>query len=68
MRKFCRGLKVKINLISLNPHQNVSFSPSERKEIERFYGWCLSLPHPVTIRESKGKDVKGVCGQLAGTS
>lgn len=67
LKEFARELKVKINLIPLNPHRKVLFLPPEKEEVKRFYQWCLSLPHPVTIRESKGKDVKGACGQLAGT-
>jgi len=66
LKEFAAGLKVKINLIPLNFNENIpSFLPPSKDEINRFYKWCLSLPYPVSIRESRGKDVKGACGQLA---
>ena len=66
LKDFCKRLKVKLNLIPLNPTGNTSFSTPSEEEIYRFYNLCLSLPLTVTIRESRGKDVKGACGQLAG--
>ena len=66
LEKFARGLKVKLNLIPLNSTPNSPFLSPSKKETERFYRWCLHLPHPVNIRESRGKDILGACGQLAG--
>ena len=68
LEEFTKELTVKINLIPLNPIGGISFLPPSKKEIDRFFQWCLSLPCPVIIRESKGKDVKGACGQLTTVS
>lgn len=67
LKEFIKGLKIKINLIPLNPVENIPFFPPSEKEVKRFYRWCLSLPCPVNIRESKGKEVRGACGQLVGS-
>ncbi|MBE0477679.1 23S rRNA (adenine(2503)-C(2))-methyltransferase RlmN [Candidatus Aerophobetes bacterium] len=64
LKEFTKNLKVKINLIPLNFNQNIPFLPPSEKEINYFYNLCLFLPYPVTIRESKGKDIKAACGQL----
>jgi len=66
LKEFSKGLRVKINLIPLNPCESISYFPPSEKEINRFYQWCLSLSCPVNIRKSRGQDVKGACGQLVG--
>lgn len=65
LKKFSKNIKVKINLIPLNPVKDVPFLAPSKNEIARFYKWCLSLPCSVNIRESRGRDVRGACGQLA---
>ncbi|MBC7190264.1 23S rRNA (adenine(2503)-C(2))-methyltransferase RlmN [Candidatus Aerophobetes bacterium] len=66
LKEFSKDLKVKINLIPFNPVEGVPFHTPTKKEVERFFNWCLSLPCSVNIRQSRGRDIKGACGQLAG--
>ncbi len=59
------GLKCKLNLIVYNTTKNKFHPPSEKK-IHKFTALVRKLTVPVMIRNSKGDDIQGACGQLAG--
>ncbi|MGE3063707.1 MAG: 23S rRNA (adenine(2503)-C(2))-methyltransferase RlmN [bacterium] len=62
---FVKGLDCKVNLIPYNPVGKRFRSPSKR-EIADFFEKLAPLKDAVTIRESRGLDIAGACGQLAG--
>jgi len=62
---FCKGLEVIVNLIPYNPCEELPFSAPSRSQIRTFTGYLDSLEVPYTIRVSRGRGIKGACGQLA---
>jgi 23S rRNA (adenine2503-C2)-methyltransferase len=63
--KLLHGIRAKVNLIPFNPFPGASFRPTPRARIERFRQILLGRGVHATIRESRGQDVQGACGQLA---
>jgi len=65
LERFLSGLIAKINLIPYNPFPSSPFREPREDEIRRFYRKLEKLPYTVTLRQSKGRDIQGACGQLA---
>jgi 23S rRNA (adenine2503-C2)-methyltransferase len=63
---YCRNFPVKVNLIEYNPVGADSFQKSTDKKTEEFKKFLESRNMIVTIRRSRGSDIDGACGQLAG--
>jgi 23S rRNA (adenine2503-C2)-methyltransferase len=71
LTKFCGDISCKVNLIKWNdvvarhalPVQLKS--PSDKK-VEAFIEKLQKLPFAITYRKSRGADIAGACGQLAG--
>ena len=59
-----KNIPCKINLIPYNSTNN-HFQRPERKKIEMFHKYIQKLYAPVIIRDSRGEDINGACGQLA---
>jgi 23S rRNA (adenine2503-C2)-methyltransferase len=59
------GIRSKVNLIPFNPYPGASFRTSERARIEVFREALLERGLHATIRESRGRDIRAACGQLA---
>ncbi|MFT5171028.1 MAG: 23S rRNA (adenine2503-C2)-methyltransferase, partial [Candidatus Marinamargulisbacteria bacterium] len=57
-------LNAKVNLINLNPHEKIPFSPVSKKDLEEIKKVILAAKVPVTIRYEKGQDITAACGQL----
>ncbi|HBF42945.1 MAG TPA: 23S rRNA (adenine(2503)-C(2))-methyltransferase RlmN [Desulfobacteraceae bacterium] len=64
--KLLSGLKAKINLIPLNPHPELSLTPSPMEKIHAFQEILKKHFLIAFIRKSKGKDILAACGQLRG--
>ncbi|HAV92280.1 TPA: 23S rRNA (adenine(2503)-C(2))-methyltransferase RlmN [candidate division WOR-3 bacterium] len=62
---YVKGIDCKINIIPYNPIDSQFRAPS-KKEINSFFERLSPLKDAVTIRESRGRDINGACGQLAG--
>jgi len=62
--KFCKGLKVKVNLIQFNEHPLLNFKAAEEKEMVRIQDILSENRISTTIRKSRGKDINAACGQL----
>lgn len=63
---FCRPFAHQINLIPWNPHEHADFSPPGEPAIDAFARRILEQGKTVvTVRRSRGQDVRGACGQLA---
>jgi 23S rRNA (adenine2503-C2)-methyltransferase len=64
LKKLIKSIPCKINLIACNPVDKRFERPDEAR-IESFAEILRSLNAPVTLRLSKGNEIKGACGQLA---
>ncbi len=65
---FCRGLRVKVNLIPVNPVASLPFrSPSERR-VRAFHRTLRQEGVDVFTRKRRGVDIDAACGQLASPS
>jgi 23S rRNA (adenine2503-C2)-methyltransferase len=65
LAKFCRGLKVKVNMIPLNPHPLIPFEAPAEQTIINFQSVLACMEISSTIRKSRGADIAAACGQLA---
>ena len=61
-----KGIRAKINLIPLNPHQGTSLSPPSMGRIRQFQDILLKRYYTVIIRKSRGSDILAACGPLSG--
>lgn len=64
---FVEGIPCKINLINFNPTEGLplEFKPSKEKDLFKFRDYLYPRTPAVTIRSSKGADIKAACGQFA---
>ncbi len=60
------GINVKINLIPFNPFSGTKYQCSSKTAINRFKEYLISKSLFVTVRKTRGDDIDGACGQLAG--
>ena len=63
--RFCKGLLCHVNLIMLNPISDSPFRPVSRKTLERWTGELERNRINATVRQSRGADIDGACGQLS---
>lgn len=66
LQRFCRGLEVIMNLIPFNPCNELDFETPSEQEIKAFTNALTKRNLAYTIRISRGRSIKGACGQLAG--
>ena len=66
LERFCRGLEVIVNLIPFNPCPELPFETPTEMEIRHFTSALKARGVDFTIRISRGRSIKGACGQLAG--
>ena len=60
------GLDVKVNLIPFNPHAGSQFRTPPPERVTAFAQVLRGAGFPVQLRERRGDDVQGACGQLGG--
>ncbi|HHO76467.1 MAG TPA: 23S rRNA (adenine(2503)-C(2))-methyltransferase RlmN [Deltaproteobacteria bacterium] len=60
------GLKVKVNIIPLNPWPGCPFNAPDEKTVLAFEERLKDSPVAVMLRKEKGNDISAACGQLAG--
>lgn len=65
LANFCRGMEVIVNLIPFNPCPELDFRTPSKEEIKHFTQALERLGVENTIRISRGRSIKGACGQLA---
>ena len=56
---------VHVNPIPLNPTPGSIWTASERAVVDEFVARLRSFGIPTTIRDTRGSDIDGACGQLA---
>ena len=66
LSRFCRNLEVIVNLIPFNPCPELPFETPTDAEIRKFTSNLKARGVDYTIRISRGRSIKGACGQLAG--
>lgn len=62
--EFCDGLHCHVNLIPLNHIDGSPWRPSSTTIQQRFLTALHSLGKEATVRDSRGSDIDGACGQL----
>lgn len=62
--EFSRGLMCHVNLIPLNAVEHAAMKPSSQKTISAWQKALSSAGIETTIRNSRGADIDGACGQL----
>lgn len=64
LTELVKGVNCHINLIPFNSVEEYDYAKSNDKQINKFATILKSRNIQVTIRQSKGKDIDGACGQL----
>ncbi|MGI8458637.1 MAG: 23S rRNA (adenine(2503)-C(2))-methyltransferase RlmN [Propionibacteriaceae bacterium] len=59
---------VHVNLIPLNPTPGSRWTASRRKDEAEFVRRLQAKGVPVTVRDTRGREIDGACGQLAATA
>lgn len=63
-----RGHLVHVNLIPLNPTPGSKWTASDPRDEREFVRRLEAKGVAVTVRDTRGRDIDGACGQLAATS
>jgi 23S rRNA (adenine2503-C2)-methyltransferase len=58
---------VHVNLIPLNPTPGSRWTASRRQDENEFVRRLEAKGVPVTVRDTRGREIDGACGQLAAT-
>ncbi len=64
--RLIEGIPCKINLMRYNPIDGLQYRRPDEDDVIKFRDYLYPRVYAVTIRESRGIDIKGACGQLAG--
>jgi 23S rRNA (adenine2503-C2)-methyltransferase len=64
LSELVRNMRVKVNLIPLNPAEEIPYERSDGEAILRFQEILIRNGAPTFIRKNRGNDVSGACGQL----
>ena len=66
LAKRLQGHLVHVNLIPLNPTPGSKWTASRRKDEQEFVRRLVHGGVAVTVRDTRGREIDGACGQLAG--
>ena len=58
------GIKAKVNLIPLNPAPGIPFERPSDARVDRFARILADRHITVSVRKSRGRDIRAACGQL----
>jgi 23S rRNA (adenine2503-C2)-methyltransferase len=64
LAKLLAGIKAKVNLIPLNAAAGIPFERPSDHAIERFAKALADRHITVSVRKSRGRDIRAACGQL----
>ena len=59
-----RGLRAKVNLIPLNAAPGIPFTRPPDRQVNRFARSLAARGMTVSVRKSRGRDIRAACGQL----
>jgi 23S rRNA (adenine2503-C2)-methyltransferase len=58
------GIKAKVNLIPLNPAPGIPYERPSDERVDRFAQILADRSITVSVRKSRGRDIRAACGQL----
>jgi 23S rRNA (adenine2503-C2)-methyltransferase len=58
------GIKAKVNLIPLNPAPGIPYDRPSDERVDRFAQILADRHVTVSVRKSRGRDIRAACGQL----
>ena len=58
------GIKAKVNLIPLNPAPGIPYDRPSDERVDRFAQILADRHLTVSVRKSRGRDIRAACGQL----
>jgi 23S rRNA (adenine2503-C2)-methyltransferase len=64
LAKLVAGIRAKVNLIPLNPAPGIPFDRPDDDRINRFARILAERGVTVSVRKSRGRDIRAACGQL----
>ena len=64
MAKLLSGIKAKVNLIPLNPAPGIPYDRPSDERVSRFAQTLADRHITVSVRKSRGRDIRAACGQL----
>ena len=64
LAKLLSGIKAKVNLIPLNAAPGIPFERPSDARIDRFAQILADRHLTVSVRKSRGRDIRAACGQL----
>jgi 23S rRNA (adenine2503-C2)-methyltransferase len=64
LAKLLRDIKAKINIIPLNPAPGIEFERPSDARIDAFAQALADRDLTVSVRKSRGRDIRAACGQL----
>lgn len=67
LNSFCTNLLCHVNLIPINTVPGSAFQPSSRETIKLWVESIHAHGKEATVRDSRGSDIEGACGQLKNT-
>jgi 23S rRNA (adenine2503-C2)-methyltransferase len=62
--KLLSGIKAKVNLIPLNPAPGIPYERPSDARVDRFAQILADRHVTVSVRKSRGRDIRAACGQL----
>lgn len=62
--KLLKGMDAKVNLIPVNPVNEITLEPPQKKDILLFKDVLSGSGINVTLRKPRGQDIEAACGQL----
>lgn len=65
LARILRPLRVKINLIAMNPVEGSGLNGATNERVARFRDWLVADGYSCFIRTRRGDEVSAACGQLA---
>ena len=64
LAKLLVGIKAKVNLIPLNPAPGIPYQRPSDARVDRFAEILADRHVTVSVRKSRGRDIRAACGQL----
>jgi 23S rRNA (adenine2503-C2)-methyltransferase len=64
LARLLAGIKAKVNLIPLNPAPGIPYDRPSDERVDRFAQILADRHLTVSVRKSRGQDIRAACGQL----
>ena len=64
LARLLAGIKAKVNLLPLNPAPGIPYDRPSNERVDRFAQILADRHIRVSVRKSRGRDIRAACGQL----